>query len=144
MRKNEKGFTLIELIVVISIILIMIGFIVPKYTGYEKKVKKVKAINTAHVIQNAAIAAMADCETDEKIKNAITELTDAKIKSVEKSELDEKYILKIKYECDGKEFNLIMDMGNTSYTVENEEGEIYKTDNAVETADSSKETADQK
>jgi len=53
--KKKKGFTLIELMVVISIILVLASFLVPKLTAYKDKAKDTKAINTGKQIQVAAI-----------------------------------------------------------------------------------------
>src|SRR5674536_8286 len=59
MKKN-KGFTLVELMVVITIILVMLGFLIPKLYGYQLKAKQTKAINTAKQIQTAAMASYSE------------------------------------------------------------------------------------
>lgn len=48
--KNEKGFTLIELIAVISIILILMGIIVPNVSTYTRNASKLKTISEAREI----------------------------------------------------------------------------------------------
>ncbi|ENK1242439.1 MULTISPECIES: type II secretion system protein [Clostridium] len=53
--EKKKGFTLIELMVVISIILILASFLVPKLSAYKDKAKDTKAINTGKQIQVAAL-----------------------------------------------------------------------------------------
>lgn len=129
MRKYQNGFTLIELIVVISIVLITISFLFPKYAGYQKKAKTVKAINTAHVIQNAAIAAMDDSDIEKTIK----ELTGAQIVSV--SQDNQANLMTIVYKSDGEDYNLVINMQDTSYAVQKGNDKIYDT-NAVSTANS--------
>ena len=60
-RKN-KGFTLIELIVVVSIILILSGFLVPKVLGYQDKAKQAKAVNTARQIFDTSMESYTETE----------------------------------------------------------------------------------
>jgi type IV pilus assembly protein PilE len=40
---NKKGFTLIELMMVIAIVAILVALAVPSYTGYVRKAKRVEA-----------------------------------------------------------------------------------------------------
>ena len=56
-KRNIKnnGFTLIELIVVVSILLILSGFMVPKVLGYQDKAIKAKVVNTARQIFDATM-----------------------------------------------------------------------------------------
>ncbi|NSJ92085.1 type II secretion system protein [Clostridium cochlearium] len=54
-REKNKGFTLVELLVVMTIILILIGFMVPKIGGYRTKANKLKAENCAKQIYTAAM-----------------------------------------------------------------------------------------
>jgi len=75
-NRKTKGFTLIELVVVISIILVFAGFLIPKFTGYLDKAKEAKAINTAKQLHTAAMASYG--ETDGKFTEAgISELSAA-------------------------------------------------------------------
>ena len=52
MKKNTKGFTLIELIVIIAIIGILAAILVPSITGYMRKSKQTAANDNARSIFN--------------------------------------------------------------------------------------------
>ena len=53
-KLNKKGFTLIELIVVIAILGILALIAIPRFTGMQKRAKEQSIISTATAILNAA------------------------------------------------------------------------------------------
>lgn len=64
--KNQKGFTLVELIVVIAIIGILGAIAVPKFGGFRESAAEKADKATAAVIANAArLAYMDDVEFDQ-------------------------------------------------------------------------------
>ncbi|AAO36146.1 prepilin-type cleavage/methylation domain-containing protein [Clostridium tetani] len=65
-KEKKRGFTLVELLVVMTIILILIGFLVPKIGGYRTKANKLKAENCAKQIYTAAMCSYG--ETNGKFK----------------------------------------------------------------------------
>jgi prepilin-type N-terminal cleavage/methylation domain-containing protein len=56
-KKNEKGFTLVELMTVVAFITILAGIAIPNYLGYEKKSAKASAFQDA---RNAFLATQAN------------------------------------------------------------------------------------
>ncbi len=39
-KKNNKGFTLVELVIVVAILAILVGLLAPQYTKYVEKTRK--------------------------------------------------------------------------------------------------------
>ena len=59
MFKSNKGFTLVELIVVIAILAILAGIAIPAYSGYIKKAQDAAVVTELDAIATAAQAANA-------------------------------------------------------------------------------------
>lgn len=78
MQNKKRGFTIVELVIVIAVIGILAGVLVPTFTGI---VKKAKASARAQVAANAYHAAIAYAE--EGTYTDGTEAVDAYIKVVE-------------------------------------------------------------
>ena len=51
-RKNNKGFSLVELIVVVAIMAVLIGVLVPTLVRNVEKSKKQKDISTVEEVRN--------------------------------------------------------------------------------------------
>lgn len=59
-RKNNKGFSLVELIVVVAIMAVLIGVLVPTLVRNVEKSKKQKDISTVEEVRNQLTIALAD------------------------------------------------------------------------------------
>ena len=59
-RMNNKGFSLVELIIVIAIMAVLIGVLAPQYLKYVNKSKVSTDITNAEEIANAVNVAIAD------------------------------------------------------------------------------------
>ncbi len=58
MKKNNKGFTLVELIVVLVILAILAAILVPTLLGYIERARSEKDFSTAQTVRVAAQAAI--------------------------------------------------------------------------------------
>lgn len=92
-RKNKKGFTLIELIVVIAILGILVLLAAPRFLGYTKDAKVATMQADAKVLANAALVYNIDNEDDWPVVDGDPEVVkieevDVKVKDLEKGELD--------------------------------------------------------
>lgn len=76
-RKNNKGFSLVELIIVIAIMAILVGVLAPQFAKYLGKSKTATDVQNAQQMASAISAQWAEdqTQTDDKKKKLPTEGT---------------------------------------------------------------------
>ena len=75
--KNKKGFTLIELIVVIAILGILALFLVPQFMGYSQYAKNQVAQANTRTVWTAANSTLTQSEYDINIAVTVTGIASA-------------------------------------------------------------------
>jgi len=60
MKKNNNGFSLVELIIVIAIMAVLVGVLAPQFIKYVEQSRRSRDIQTAQEIRESVLAAIAD------------------------------------------------------------------------------------
>lgn len=71
-KKDNKGFTLVELVIVIAILAILVGILAPQYTKYVEKSRKSADVNNMDEIVRAIEVYYVDQGADSKLANDAT------------------------------------------------------------------------
>lgn len=86
-KKDNKGFTLVELVIVVAILAILVGILAPQYTKYvEKSRKSADAANLENLV--TAFKTAASDGTDNVAAGTYTISIDASGSKVKKGETD--------------------------------------------------------
>ena len=60
MKKNNNGFSLVELIIVIAIMAVLVGVLAPQFIKYVEQSRRSRDIATAQEVREAVLADIAD------------------------------------------------------------------------------------
>lgn len=121
---KRKGFTLIELIVVMAIILILGSLLIPRYNGYRSKAQNLKIIDTGRQIYLAVIESYSE-GNEEFLEDNIKEITEdlLGINDIEVTHKDTEEETSITYSVDNKKYLLeFSDIGSGFVIKENSGG----------------------
>lgn len=77
MKKNNKGFTIVELVIVIAVIAILAGVLIPTFAGVTNKAKDSKALQEAKNAYTADLAILNGQVTADQAKG--TEINGEKL-----------------------------------------------------------------
>ena len=128
-RIKRKGFTLIELIIVMAIILVMASFLIPKFNGYRGKAERVKAIDTGRQIYVVAMESY--MENKGVFNKGQLEKTSKELLGIEKLNIeiasDDNVV--VNYDVDNKNYCLKFGKNSSNFYIHDEKGEIYPTYN---------------
>lgn len=85
-KKNNKGFTLVELVIAIAILAILVGLLAPQYTKYvEKSRKSADASNMDEMVKAVQVYAADAANEVPAVTNATIELTKDGVTSANKT-----------------------------------------------------------
>lgn len=112
--KKEKGFTLIELIVVIAILGILMAILIPNFTGFQERARRAQVLTDAKQIGTAVQTMVAEGRIGANVNAAALDGTDPVITM---SGVLPGRITSLAYETDGG-FTLVMTPtgSTTAYT----------------------------
>ena len=79
MKKNNQGFTLVELIVVIAILGILAGIAIPVYSGYISKAKEASDYAQLDAIKTATVFAAVDADADTTVSKITITVSSKKV-----------------------------------------------------------------
>lgn len=123
---KKAGFTLIELIIVMSIILVMASFLIPKFNGYRAKAQRLKVVDTGRQIYLAVMDSYIEGNesfSEIDISKATKELLG--IDNIEVNESSEN-VVTVKYEVDKKQYYLEFNKTSTGFKIQdNAHNQIY-------------------
>lgn len=100
-KKDNKGFTLVELVIVVAILAILVGILAPQYTKYVEKSRKAADVSNLENLVTAFKTAAADGEDKAPADVYVIEVTkdDSKIGTLDAAATEGSY----KQKADGSD-----------------------------------------
>ncbi|MFL0246714.1 prepilin-type N-terminal cleavage/methylation domain-containing protein [Candidatus Clostridium stratigraminis] len=135
--KKKKGFTLIEIIVAVTIIIILSALAVPKVSGYISKAKEANVISKGKQIYNAAMwsySAQGNKFEDAKIESAVKDTTNISETGLDVDASDNS-LVKITFINDGKSYSLSINKTDNTYMIKDKDNsQIFSSAEDTDTA----------
>lgn len=128
MKKNNKGFSLVELIIVIAIMAILAGALAPALIKYINKSRRSTDIQNADTLRTSVQTAMSNPDAVDAISGNTTSFTSANITTGGNSFLNEvKSVvgsskLTTKYKDKGCPFSINVDLASNTVVVKSASG----------------------
>ncbi|KLU76787.1 type II secretion system protein [Clostridium botulinum] len=129
-KSKTKGFTLIELIVVMAIILVMASFLIPKFNGYRGKAQRLKVVDTGRQIYLTAMESYA--ENNGKFNNQKLLDTSKELLGIDNLQIlnagEDNFV--INYHVDEKPYILKFNKNENDFCIEDNSGsKLYPNNN---------------
>lgn len=123
--KNNKGFSLVELIVVIAIMAVLVGVLAPQFIKYVESSRRSTDVSNAESIRSAVLADIADGKiTSNKSSQAVASSTLSTLKEAPKVRGKKTSETQFKFNCNVNKgtcsvyigtYNLSLDSGISEY-----------------------------
>lgn len=124
---KAKGFTLIEVIIAVSIVVILASLTLPKVTGYIDRAKTAKVLNAGKQIYTAAMWSYSDqgnTISEDKIKNAVADtMSLGTVPTVTKNDVDKS--VTIAFTIDSVICSIVIVPDNNSYIIKKNGTDIF-------------------
>lgn len=78
-KRNKKGFTIVELVIVIAVIAILAAVLIPTFSGIVEKANKSSALSTARNAYAVILSASKDGDISDKTANVIDAYIEVKV-----------------------------------------------------------------
>lgn len=99
-RKTYKGFTLIEMVIVLAIIVVILTFLVPKISAYVNQARNTKATHIAKQIQSVIVQNW--IEGKDEMSEKLQEFMDPTVEAALVSSGDD--LVKVSFKCDNENY----------------------------------------